>query len=91
MNAVKNKGLAITNPVVGTRYTLGGAEFTILAPNKDYGDELNNYSVGIRLVYGDNTFVFAGDAEAEAERDIIATGLELKADNKVLFSNSYPY
>lgn len=80
VNAIKNKGLAITNPVVGTKYTLGGAEFTILAPNKDYGDELNNYSVGIRIVYGNNSFVFTGDAEEEAERDIIATGLELKAD-----------
>ena len=80
VNAIKNRGLAITKPVVGTRYTLGGAEFTILAPNKDYGDELNNYSVGIRLVYGNNSFVFTGDAEEEAENDIIATGLELKAD-----------
>jgi len=80
VNAIKNKGLAITKPVVGTKYTLGGAEFTILAPNKDYGDELNNYSVGIRLVYGNNSFVFTGDAEEEAENDIIATGLELKAD-----------
>ena len=80
VKAVKNKGLAITNPVVGTKYTLGGAEFAIIAPNKDYGDELNNYSVGIRLVYGNNSFVFTGDAEEEAERDIIATGLNLKAD-----------
>lgn len=80
VKAVKNKGLVITNPVVGTKYALGGAEFTILAPNKDYGDELNNYSVGVRLVYRNNSFVFTGDAEAEAEKDIMATGLELKAD-----------
>ena len=61
-------------------YSLFGARMVNLALNKEYGNNLNNWSVGLRLVYGDTAFVMAGDAEEEAEHDICANGLELKAD-----------
>lgn len=78
--AVSNRGLKITQPVAGDTYSIGDAAFTILAPNKEYGNDLNNWSVGIRLVCEDTAFVMAGDAEEEAEKDICGNGLELKAD-----------
>lgn len=82
LQAIQDKGLGITQAVTGNTYALGTAEFTILAPNADadYGDELNNWSVGIRLVNGKNSFVFTGDAEARTEKDILNTGINLKAD-----------
>lgn len=72
LTAVDEKGLSVTIPEPGQKYELGSAVFTILAPNRDYGDELNDWSVGIRLVNGENSFIMCGDAEAEAEQDIIA-------------------
>lgn len=80
LTSISGKGLKITQPVAGDTYSIGNAAFTILAPNGEYGNELNNWSVGLRLVYGDTAFVMAGDAEEEAEHDICANGLELKAD-----------
>lgn len=80
LDAVEEKNLKITLPKPGTSYDLGSASFQILAPNRDYGDELNNWSVGIRVDYGNNSFVLCGDAEKEAEKDMIASGLSLKAD-----------
>ena len=80
LDAIAGKNLKITKPVVGDIYELGDASFQILAPNQDYGDDLNNWSVGIRLVYGNTAFVFTGDAEANAEADILANGLTLRAD-----------
>lgn len=80
LTAIENKALKITAPVVGDVYNLGSAYFTILAPNKDYGDELNNWSVGIRITNGKNSFVFSGDAEEAAEVDIIQNNKELKSD-----------
>ncbi len=81
ITAIENKGLEITAPKVGEKYTLGNTEFIIIAPNRlSYGDNINNYSVGIRLICGENSFIFTGDAEAEAESDIINTGISLKAD-----------
>ncbi len=73
------RGYKNTLPVVGSTYTLGDATFTVIAPNGSY-DNTNNYSIGIRLVHGENSFLFIGDAEEEAETDILQNGLEVFAD-----------
>lgn len=80
LDSIASKGLKITKPVPGDSYDLGSASFTILSPVKDYGSDLNNWSVGIRLTYGDNSFVMCGDAESQAEEDIVNSGAVLKAD-----------
>lgn len=79
IEAIENKKLSITESKVGDKYTLGDAEFVILAPNKDYDDN-NNVSVVIRLTYGENSFMLTGDAEELSEKDILKTGLTLKSD-----------
>lgn len=81
LRAIKSSGLKITKPVVGQVYNLGDAQFTIIAPISDYED-INNVSVGIRLVYGNTAFVLCGDAEKMAETDIVNhfNGENLSAD-----------
>ena len=68
---IKEKGLSITAPVVGTSYSLGSAEFVVLGPVDDYGDRLNDWSVALRIVNGEDSFLLCGDAESAAERDIV--------------------
>lgn len=80
LTAIADKGLKVTAPKVGDSFLLGASRFTILAPNGEYQNDLNNWSIGIRLVCQDTAFVMAGDAEAEAERDICGNGQELQAD-----------
>ena len=81
VTAIENKNLSITLPKVGNKYEIGEAEFIILSPVKeDYGSNLNNYSVSILLTYGDNKFIFTGDAESEVEEDILNTNLNIEAD-----------
>lgn len=80
LDAIGSQGLKITKPVVGDTYQLGDASFQIIAPNGNYDDDLNNWSVGIKLTYGDNSFVMCGDAESQAEADICAGGINLSAD-----------
>lgn len=80
LDSIASRGLKITKPTPGASYDLGDASFTILSPVKDYGSDLNNWSVGVRLTYGDNSFVMCGDAENQAEEDIIKNGAVLKAD-----------
>lgn len=81
VNAIENKKLSITAPKVGDKYTIGNGSFEIISPvASDYGDNLNNYSVGILLTYGDNKFIFTGDAEKIVEKDILATGINIDAD-----------
>lgn len=79
--AIEAHDLSITVPKLGDTYPLGSGSFTILAPVKeDYGEDLNNWSVGIKLVHGSNTIVMCGDAEEEAEEDICESGLDISAD-----------
>lgn len=80
LDSVAAKELKITAPTVGTTYELGGGYFTVLGPSRDHGDELNDWSVSIKLVFGETSFVMCGDAETGGEADIIATGIDLRAD-----------
>ena len=51
-DVMEEKGYELTLPQVGTVYELGEAAFTIVAPNGEYGDNANDYSVGILLEHG---------------------------------------
>lgn len=84
VSAMEEKNLEITLPYPGDVYTLSQGDapvsFMILAPNEEYGDDLNDWSVGIRLTCGDISFVMAGDAESKAEEDMCANQLNLSAN-----------
>lgn len=76
--AAEAQGKELTAPDVGAVYTLGSAVFTVLAPCEAY-DDANNTSIVIRLVYGETSFLFAGDAERESEQAMLETGAELSS------------
>lgn len=80
VDAIMDKDMSITVPIVGTEYNIGNGTFTIIAPNKDYKDELNNWSVGIKLTNGNNSFVMCGDGEIEAEYDVCDNGIDISGD-----------
>lgn len=77
--AMDNKAYHNTLPVPGSQYSLGDAVFTIIAPNGNYSSA-NNNSIGLLLRYGERTFLFTGDAEEEAETDIVANGIDIDCD-----------
>lgn len=80
LDAISAKGLTITKAAVGTSYALGSGSFRIIAPNGSGYDDINDYSVGIRLTNGSNSFLLAGDAEALSEREMLESGTSLSAD-----------
>lgn len=68
-------------PKRGEIYSLGEAEFQILTDtDKNYGDNKNDYSIAVRLSFGETSFLFTGDAEKEAEQDMMNNGLLLESD-----------
>ncbi len=79
IDVMKNKGYQKTQPVVGARYFLGEAEFTIVGPDC-VDEDSNNNSIAIVLRHGENTFLFTGDAKEEEELAMIDTGISLAAD-----------
>lgn len=74
--AQKNGG-GITIPDVGDTYTLGSAEVEILGVNS--AEDTNNTSIVLKIIYGDTSFLFTGDAEREAEQVILDSGADLSA------------
>ncbi len=80
LDALERHNLGITAPKVGDRYSLGQANFTILAPSMSDYDEINNHSIAIKLSFGDTAFLLAGDAEKLSEDEMIKTGINLSAD-----------
>lgn len=72
------QGVSITVPTAGDTFSLGSATVQILGPQKDY-DDPNDTSIVMKVVYGETSFLFTGDAERTAEADIIDAGYDLSA------------
>ena len=70
--------LTLECPYPGDTYALGEAEITVLGPVMDDYDT-NNSSIVLRVEYGDTAFLFSGDAELEAEKDILDAGFDISA------------
>lgn len=79
IQALDDRNYKWSVPKVGNTYTLGSAFFTIIAPNKEYSDP-NNSSIGLIVENGKSRFLFTGDAQEEAEKDILANGISIECD-----------
>ena len=71
------KGGGITIPSVRDVYKLGSAIVEILGINST--SDTNNSSIVLMITYGNTRFLFAGDAEREAEQVILSSGADLSA------------
>lgn len=72
------RGGGITIPAVGDTFTIGEASVTVVAVNS-VPEDTNNTSIVIRIVYGDTSFLFTGDAEQETEEKILETGQDIES------------
>lgn len=68
LDAVDEKGLTINTAKAGVTLVDGDRlSVKMLAPVLDEYDNTNDYSAVIKVVYGDTSFLFTGDAEQYAE------------------------
>lgn len=74
---INKQNIPVDYATVDATYTFGDGEFTVLGPLSKDTNELNNNSVVLRYEYGDISFLFSGDAEAEEETEILESGAEL--------------
>ena len=79
-NTVSEKEIPQIFPKIGENYEFGNAYFTIVCPDKYGYSEDNDNSIGIRLVYGENSFLILGDASSEMEQVMINSGENLVSD-----------
>lgn len=79
LNSIDNKNITVEYADAGKEYTLDDVQMIVLSPVRDYED-LNNYSVAVKFMHGENSFLFTGDIEKEAENDILGNGYDISAD-----------
>ena len=78
--AIEEGDVPVIRPEVGAEYEFGNASFQILGPGESEKKDPNEYSVCLRVTYGETSFLFTGDAEAGEEKEMLATGLDLTCD-----------
>ena len=70
LDAINEKGLKITSPEVGYKFNIGNAICEVMNCGTGTSEEksnLNLSSIVIRMTYGEQSFLFMGDAEKVAE------------------------
>lgn len=72
------QGKSITVPSPGDTFSLGTANVQIVGVDTAAAEH-NNTSIVLRIVYGDTSFLFAGDAEREAEQTILNSGYPVES------------
>lgn len=70
LDALKNKNLKVTAPEKGDTFKIGDANCEVMTDSILDKENLNLSSIVVRLEFGDNSFLFMGDAETENEKTI---------------------
>lgn len=78
VNQLAKQGKEITLTGAGDEFALGSARVQVLGPVWK-SDDPNNMSIVLRIVYGETSFLFTGDAEREEEEDILEAGFALES------------
>lgn len=78
--ALTASGAKVIKATPGASYALGSGSVEILGPVSSDAENLNSMSVVMRYVYGENSFLFTGDAETDEEYEIIENGGNLDSD-----------
>ena len=63
----------------GETLSMGDLTLEVLGPQQEYPSE-NENSLVFRLRYGDFSMLFCGDMESRAEKDLLQSGADLRAD-----------
>lgn len=79
------RGIPVKSAGAGDRIKLDGSlDIEVLSPVETQsiksGSDANNISLVIKITYGSRSFVFAGDAELEEQKDLLRGEVDLRAD-----------
>ncbi len=80
VQAVKDSGAKVIEAKAGNSFAFGSGNVEILGPVTNDAEDINSMSVVMRFVYGENSFMFTGDAETDEEKEILENGGQLDCD-----------
>ena len=85
MKKIKDDNIKVVNPKVNSKFKLGDAVFRVvgqLSP-EEVGNNINNYSIVIKVSFGEMDILMTGDAETKVEEQILANS-KISLDCEVL-------
>ncbi len=77
LDALDAKGLSYNVPKIDDEFKLGDATFKVIYSGDDTND-INDSSIVLKMTYGDNSFLFTGDATSNVEEIIL--NKDIKSD-----------
>ena len=78
--AAVSNGCTIEHPGLKSTYSIGNAQIEVAGPvSSDYAAE-NDRSLAVRVSFGDTSYLICGDAEHQAETDMVNCGEDLHSD-----------
>lgn len=80
MQEIKQGAYELEYAKLGAVYDLGDASFKIIGPIETDESNLNNYSIVLKVTFGDMDIIMTGDAETKVEKTIIESGEALGAE-----------
>ena len=78
-NKTAEQGLTITHPKPGESLDFGSSKVEFYGPITESESDRNNGSIVMKIIYGNTSFLFTGDAEREEEQEILNAGYDLSA------------
>lgn len=79
--AISAKNIKVLNGRGGTHiYFSLSLTIDIIAPNDTFYSEINNYSIAVKLKYGQQSFIFMSDVENYSEQEIIDDNYDIASD-----------
>ena len=79
LKSIANRNVNAIQATVGESFKLGDATVQIFSPSQQ-DEDLNNMSVVLKVVYGETSFIFQGDAEKTVEKQLLNSDFDLNAD-----------
>lgn len=81
LKTIENKNKKVITVKAGkTIISEDDIDLKVLAPIEDEYEEVNDYSIVLKLTYKDKKFLFMADAEYESEMDLLDSKYDISAD-----------
>ena len=70
LEAISKKGLGVSSVEIGDTFPVGSGVCTVMNVRNEEQDDLNDTSICLHFVYGENKFLFMGDSSENMEKEI---------------------
>lgn len=75
LDALESRSVAFQTPEIGSLFVFGGCKFEVLHVGTE-SDDLNDTSIVVRGLYGNNSFIFMGDATSNVEEKLLNDNID---------------